>query len=114
MKDVYLRFYEENIIVFEDKVPPILPYYNDRDSISNALNLIRDVYKTHDKFFYEIDETENTYPNLVNYKLGIFFHLCIWNTSHTFFIEKQYRDLTEVDISFGLHILDETIKTILS
>lgn len=114
MKDVYLRFYEENIIVFEDRVKPILPYYDDRDSISNALNLIRDVFKTHDKFFYEIDESESTYKNLVNYKLGSFFHLCIGNTMHTFFIEKPAYDLTEVDISFGLHIIDETIKIILS
>jgi hypothetical protein len=111
---IYLRFYEENIIVFKDKGAPSKPYFKDKDSILNALNLIRDVFNTHEKFYHEIDESESTSANLVNYKVGEYFHLCIGNTVHTFYIKKTPYYFPEVSLSFGLSILETVINSILS
>jgi hypothetical protein len=52
--------------------------------------------------------------SLVEFKVGDFFHLCINNERYTFFIKDEYRREKEVEMPFGLLILDRAIESILS
>lgn len=112
MKDVTLKFYSKHIVIEEDYTP-LPPYFMDKDSIINSLELVRDTFKRYEIFFYEKYEVE-TSSCLVNFKVGEYFQLCIENESHTFFINEEPGVDREVDMSFGINILDKVIEKVLS
>lgn len=114
MKDVILKFYSEHVTIQKDeKYKPYPPYFKDKDSILNSLELIRDTFKCYKRFFYETYMVDTTYY-LVNFKVVKFFHVRIGNESHTFYINEEPGVEKEVDMPFGLPILERAIEKILS
>ena len=114
----YLKFYDDCILVFNDDNCYLRPpYYMDKESIRNALNLVRDVFKSHEKLFYWKDslETFSGTTGMISYRLGSSFQICLGGVIHKFYTDKFPYGLTEVvDTDFGLDLFDEAIKIILS
>ena len=114
MKSVHLKFEDEYVIVKRDaNYEPDPPFFTDRESIVNALNLVRDTFIIYDGFLYQSYESQIS-SNSVIYKVGSFYSLSIGNNIHAFYNKEYPYELPEVDTSFGLTILDEAIEKILS
>ena len=115
MKDVYLKFYETGIqVVKTNSYNMEGTYFSDRESIENSLELIRNVIKDQKILYHStFHSVSSTY--LVDYRLSGTFHFCIGRNRHTLSTEKDNSVfIDEVDSSFGLEIMDDLIKGILS
>jgi hypothetical protein len=115
MKDVYVKFSESQITVEKDENyhPKGDNIYTDRKSIVNALELIRDSFKSKEILFYESHEAY-ILENVVDYHVGDFFFICVDQKRHTFFINEDRVISRNTVPDSARDVIDIAIEKILS